>query len=136
MGFCSCQSTFALVRPPGHHASFEQACGFCLFNNVAICAKHAVGNYGLERVLIVDWDVHAAQGTQYAITDDPRIRLLSLHRFENGLFWPNLPESLVDCKNCQFWLMTLCWLKFKNGTGVLIFSSQYMGYFNVSAPKK
>jgi acetoin utilization deacetylase AcuC-like enzyme len=54
---------------------------------------------GLKRVLIVDWDVHAGQGTQYAIRDDPNIRLVSIHRFEEGTFWPQLPESSIihDC---------------------------------------
>lgn len=56
---------------------------------------------GLERVLILDWDIHAGQGTQYCIEDDPGIKLISIHRFENGTFWPELPESAVEqpCKN-------------------------------------
>ncbi len=57
---------------------------------------------GVERVLIVDWDVHAGQGTQYAIADDAHIRLISIHRFEHGRFWPNLPESdIVDEHKCK-----------------------------------
>ncbi|VDK62969.1 unnamed protein product [Onchocerca ochengi] len=85
-------SSFAAIRPPGHHASREKACGFCIFNNVAICAKKARA-LGVEKVLIVDWDVHAGQGTQYAIEDDSKIKLISIHRYQHGLFWPHLPET-------------------------------------------
>ncbi|KAH7727419.1 histone deacetylase [Aphelenchoides avenae] len=85
-------NAFAAIRPPGHHAWSDQACGFCIFNNVALCAK-AARQRGVERVLIVDFDVHAAQGTQYCIDGDPGIRLISIHRYENGSFWPWLPES-------------------------------------------
>lgn len=53
---------------------------------------------GVDRVLIVDWDVHAGQGTQYLVEDEPRITLLSVHRYERGTFWPNLPESAVTHK--------------------------------------
>ena len=52
------RNAFAFVRPPGHHAEGDRAAGFCLFNNVAIGAMHAVRKYNLERVLIVDWDLH------------------------------------------------------------------------------
>ncbi|KAI1727630.1 histone deacetylase domain-containing protein [Ditylenchus destructor] len=83
---------FAAIRPPGHHASYDAPCGFCIFNNVAICAKKA-RQMGYDRVLIVDWDVHAAQGTQYAIEDDSGIKLISIHRYEEGKFWPELAES-------------------------------------------
>ncbi|VIO93385.1 Histone deacetylase family protein [Brugia malayi] len=85
-------SSFAIIRPPGHHASRERACGFCIFNNVAICAR----TLGVEKVLIVDWDVHAGQGTQYAVEDDPKIKLISIHRYQHGLFWPHLPESAIS----------------------------------------
>jgi len=54
-------NSFAAIRPPGHHASAETSCGFCIFNNVAICAKKA-RQMGVERVFILDWDVHAGQG--------------------------------------------------------------------------
>src|SRR4051812_48166561 len=61
-------NALALCRPPGHHASRDRACGFCIFNNVAIAAKYALDKMGGEsRVLIFDWDVHAPQGTQYLI---------------------------------------------------------------------
>uniref|UniRef100_A0A7E4V6Q9 Hist_deacetyl domain-containing protein n=1 Tax=Panagrellus redivivus TaxID=6233 RepID=A0A7E4V6Q9_PANRE len=86
---------FAAIRPPGHHAAPDAGCGFCIFNNVAICAKEA-RKRGLERVLIIDWDVHAGQGTQYCIEGDPGIKLVSIHRYEDGCFWPNLPESGIE----------------------------------------
>ncbi|MFH4984988.1 hypothetical protein AB6A40_011697 [Gnathostoma spinigerum] len=94
-------AAFAAIRPPGHHASAETACGFCIFNNVAICAKKA-RQLGVERVLILDWDVHAGQGTQYSIEDDPNIKLISIHRYESGHFWPNLSESAVE-NSCLYY---------------------------------
>ncbi|CAJ0607356.1 unnamed protein product [Cylicocyclus nassatus] len=88
---------FAAIRPPGHHAFPDRGCGFCIFNNVALAAKYAL-KQGNSRVLIVDWDVHAGQGTQECIADDDRILLISIHRFENGNFWPNLEQSAVKTK--------------------------------------
>lgn len=64
---------FLLPRPPGHHALRTESCGYCFFNNVAIAAKYAVETLGLSRVLIVDWDLHHGQGTQYMFYDDPRL---------------------------------------------------------------
>ncbi|KAF8360589.1 hda-10 [Pristionchus pacificus] len=90
-------SSFAVVRPPGHHAFPSVPCGFCWFNNVAIAAKHARSS-GAQRILIVDWDVHAGQGTQECIQGDNGIKLISIHRFEHGNFWPNLEQSSVDHK--------------------------------------
>ena len=74
-------SAFALVRPPGHHATYEQAMGFCLFNNVAIAAKYALANYELERILIVDFDVHHGNGTHAAFYDNPRVLYISTHEY-------------------------------------------------------
>ena len=74
-------SAFALVRPPGHHATREQAGGFCLFNNVAIATKYALANYRLERVLIIDFDVHHGNGTQAAFYDDPHVLYISTHEY-------------------------------------------------------
>ncbi|KAM4882028.1 polyamine deacetylase HDAC10 isoform 1-T1 [Thomomys bottae] len=86
----------ALVRPPGHHSQRAVANGFCVFNNVAIAAKHAKQKYGLHRILIVDWDIHHGQGIQYIFEDDPSILYFSWHRYEYGRFWPFLRESDAD----------------------------------------
>ncbi|MCA9054471.1 MAG: histone deacetylase [Planctomycetaceae bacterium] len=74
-----------LVRPPGHHALPNRAMGFCLFGNIALAAAHARAAHGLERVLIVDWDVHHGNGTQDIFYADGNVHFLSLHRFP---FWP------------------------------------------------
>uniref|UniRef100_A0A8C0E4C5 Histone deacetylase 10 n=1 Tax=Balaenoptera musculus TaxID=9771 RepID=A0A8C0E4C5_BALMU len=86
----------ALVRPPGHHSQRAAANGFCVFNNVAIAAKHAQRQHGLHRILIVDWDVHHGQGIQYIFEDDPSVLYFSWHRYEHGRFWPYLRESDAD----------------------------------------
>ncbi len=71
---------FCAVRPPGHHAEPNRAMGFCLFNNVAVGAAHALAR-GLRRVLIVDWDVHHGNGTQAMFLEDPRVLYVSSHAF-------------------------------------------------------
>lgn len=73
-------SVFCLVRPPGHHATPDRAMGFCLFNNVAIAAAHAIERLKLERVAIVDIDVHHGNGTQDAFYEDPRVLYVSTHQ--------------------------------------------------------
>jgi len=73
-------SAFALVRPPGHHATRKQAMGFCLFNNVAVGAAHAMDKYKLQRVLILDFDVHHGNGTQDIFADEPRVNYISVHQ--------------------------------------------------------
>jgi acetoin utilization deacetylase AcuC-like enzyme len=77
------QNGFALVRPPGHHASADEGEGFCLFNNVAVAARVARDELDLARVLIVDWDLHHGQGTQYITYDDPTILYFSTHQYGN-----------------------------------------------------
>lgn len=84
-----CQSGVAIVRPPGHHAEKDIACGFCIFNNIAVAAMYAVQFHHVKRVLIVDWDVHHGNGTQSIFEEDPRILYISVHRYDNGSFFPN-----------------------------------------------
>jgi len=74
-------NAFAAVRPPGHHAESERAMGFCLFNNVAIAAAYARAQHGIDRVLIVDWDVHHGNGTQEIFWSDANVLYISLHQF-------------------------------------------------------
>lgn len=72
---------FALIRPPGHHAESDRAMGFCLFNNVAIGAEYAIKEYGLDRILIIDWDLHHGNGTQHTFYDDSRVLYFSTHQY-------------------------------------------------------
>ncbi len=81
------EPAFAAVRPPGHHAKADSAMGFCLINNVVVAARWAVGRFGLDRVLIIDWDVHHGNGTQALVETEARIRYVSLHQ------WPLYPGT-------------------------------------------
>ncbi|MDQ1472047.1 MAG: hypothetical protein QOJ99_3527 [Bryobacterales bacterium] len=74
------RNAFCIVRPPGHHASANRGMGFCLFNNVAIAARYAQRKYGIERVLIADWDVHHGNGTQDVFYSDPSVFFFSTHQ--------------------------------------------------------
>jgi len=76
------------VRPPGSHAEYEQAMGFCFFNSLAIATKHLQTKLNLKRILIVDWDVHHGNGVQQAFFDDPSVLYISLHRHDEGNFFP------------------------------------------------
>lgn len=73
-------SAYALVRPPGHHASSDIAMGSCLFNNLAIATRYAQRRLGVERVAIVDWDVHHGNGTEDTFADDPSVLFVSIHQ--------------------------------------------------------
>jgi acetoin utilization deacetylase AcuC-like enzyme len=86
-------SAFCAVRPPGHHATRERPMGFCLFNNVAIGAAHALEAHGLERVAVLDFDVHHGNGTEDAFHDDPRVMLCSTFQH------PYYPYSGADSGN-------------------------------------
>ena len=119
------QNGMCIIRPPGHHAMKSKPNGFCLCNNVGIAAKFALSgasegtcnadtfqhlndvlstsktedmclNKPVRKILIVDFDVHHGQGTQYSFYDDPNVLYFSIHRYENGKFWPNLRESDFD----------------------------------------
>ena len=72
---------FCVIRPPGHHATITNAMGFCLFNNAAIGARYAQQRYGVERVLIIDWDVHHGNGTQDIFWSDPTVFYFSTHQY-------------------------------------------------------
>ena len=74
-------SAFALVRPPGHHATPQRAMGFCLFNNLAIAAKYALAKYRLERIAIIDFDVHHGNGSQETFYDNPQVLYTSTHQY-------------------------------------------------------
>ncbi|TRY64948.1 hypothetical protein DNTS_024632 [Danionella cerebrum] len=84
---------FSVCRPPGHHAQADKMNGFCMFNNLAVAARYAQKQHGVQRVLIVDWDVHHGQGIQYMFEEDPSVLYFSVHRYEDGSFWPHLEES-------------------------------------------
>jgi acetoin utilization deacetylase AcuC-like enzyme len=79
--------SFSAVRPPGHHATYHRAMGFCLFGNVALAAQYARKKHGLDKILIVDWDVHHGNGTQALVQNEPDIHFVSMHQ------WPWYPGT-------------------------------------------
>ncbi|XP_053469247.1 histone deacetylase 5 isoform X5 [Ictalurus furcatus] len=87
---------FAVVRPPGHHAEESTAMGFCFFNSVAVTAKLLQQKLGVAKILIVDWDIHHGNGTQQAFYNDPNVLYISLHRYDDGNFFPGsgAPEEV------------------------------------------
>jgi len=80
---------FALIRPPGHHATANKGMGFCIFNNIAIAAEHLKRKYGIKRILIADWDVHHGNGTQEFFFGDPSVLYFSVHQYPHypGTGW-------------------------------------------------
>ncbi len=74
-------NAFCAVRPPGHHAEADRAMGFCFYNNVALAARFLRHRHGLERIAIIDWDVHHGNGTQHSFYDDPSVFFFSIHQY-------------------------------------------------------
>jgi len=74
-------NAFCAVRPPGHHAEADHAMGFCLINNVAVAARYFQKRYGLEKIAVVDWDVHHGNGTQHTFDEDPTVFFFSTHQY-------------------------------------------------------
>jgi acetoin utilization deacetylase AcuC-like enzyme len=90
---------FCNVRPPGHHAERATAMGFCFFNNVAVAARHALEHHGLQRVAVLDFDVHLGNGTEDIFKDDERVLLCSSYQYP---LWPDLnpptvPGRVINC---------------------------------------
>lgn len=75
------KNAFCAVRPPGHHAEVDRGMGFCIFNNVAITAKYIQRKYSIERILIIDWDVHHGNGTQHIFEEDNSVFYFSIHQY-------------------------------------------------------
>jgi acetoin utilization deacetylase AcuC-like enzyme len=84
------QNGFCAVRPPGHHAKISQGMGFCLINHVAVAARYAQENYGVQRIAIIDWDVHHGNGTEEIFYEDPSVFYFSVHQYP---FYPGTGSS-------------------------------------------
>jgi len=96
------KTIFCAVRPPGHHAEHGRAMGFCFFNNIAVGVTHALENYGLERIIIIDFDVHHGNGTDDIFAEEPRVTLFSSfqHPFYPGTT-PHDPHALRLSAGCS-----------------------------------
>lgn len=92
------KNSIAIVRPPGHHAEPDTPGGFCLFSNVAVAAKNMLKSYpdSCRRIVVLDWDIHHGNGTQKAFYDNKEVLYISLHRFENGKFYPGTKYGGAD----------------------------------------
>jgi histone deacetylase 6 len=88
------KNAIAVIRPPGHHAEYNEPMGFCIFNNVPIAARVCMADYPevCRKVLILDWDVHHGNGIQNIFYEDPNVLYISLHVYQNGHFYPGHPE--------------------------------------------
>jgi acetoin utilization deacetylase AcuC-like enzyme len=87
------ENAFCAVRPPGHHACRDRAMGFCFINNVAVAAKYALERHGLQRVAIIDFDVHHGNGTEDIVANDPRILMCSFYQHPFYPEWPHAQAS-------------------------------------------
>ncbi|KAK5988684.1 Histone deacetylase clr3 [Cladobotryum mycophilum] len=89
------KNAFAVIRPPGHHAEFDQPLGFCFFNNVPVAVKVCQQDYPdkCRKVLILDWDVHHGNGIQNIFYQDPNVLYISIHVYQNGMFYPGKPPN-------------------------------------------
>jgi histone deacetylase 6 len=92
------KNCLAVVRPPGHHAEPQAPGGFCLFSNVAVAASAILKNYpeSVRRIVILDWDIHHGNGTQKVFYNDPRVLYISLHRYEQGKYYPGTKAGGAD----------------------------------------
>ncbi|MEX1013175.1 MAG: histone deacetylase, partial [Waddliaceae bacterium] len=94
---------FSLARPPGHHASFDQGKGFCIFNHAAIAARYAQNTYAMRNILILDWDVHHGDGTQNIFYHDPSIFYFSTHQINHYPFSGFADEKGADKEVRNIW---------------------------------
>ncbi len=126
------RTALCLVRPPGHHATPTHSMGFCLFNNVALAAAHARAAHGLNRLLIVDWDVHHGNGTQDIYYADAAVMFFSIHRYGHG-FYPG--TGAVDETGTGPGLGYTINAPIRYGTSRAEFRSRYLGELEKAADK-
>ncbi len=126
------KTALCLVRPPGHHANQVQSMGFCLFNNIALAAQQARSVHGVNRLLIIDWDVHHGNGTQDIFWEDPQIVFLSIHRYGHG-FYPG--SGAADETGTGKGLGATVNVPIRYGTGRREYHSHFAGAVEKAADK-